>query len=193
MVVDISVFICNIIYCSRWTFDKVIFYLLIFNYVIFSGICSELNENHDSFIDSSNEGTFQWAVINITYKNPTTEQHVHDIASGKFGFFSLIAARTGVVMPVRNKDNQTHGCDEYNINLPSEAWIALVERGKCLFTDKILLATGKYNATAVIIYNNRTDGGINIMQHSGTFDLIYIEICVCLNDIQTYRENGETC
>ncbi|ESO93826.1 hypothetical protein LOTGIDRAFT_104529 [Lottia gigantea] len=51
------------------------------------------------------------------------------------------------------------------MDLPSERWIALIERGKCPFQDKIKRATEKYNATAVVIYNeNKTEDTIFMSQ-----------------------------
>lgn len=110
--------------------------------------------------------SFYWAEANLTYIDPITNKQVHEWSKGKYGAKSLVEQRTGLAVHVRDKENKTHGCDDYGIKLPKEKWIALVERGNCYFTDKIKVATKTYNASAVVIYNNE-DEGITIMQHSG--------------------------
>ncbi|KAK7098052.1 hypothetical protein V1264_004940 [Littorina saxatilis] len=109
--------------------------------------------------------SFYWAEVNLTYMDPISNKPVHESYDGKYGAKSLVEPRTGLALHVRNKDNKTHGCDDYQIHIPKEKWIALVERGHCYFTDKIKIATKKYNASAVVIYNN-ADEGITIMQHT---------------------------
>ena len=37
---------------------------------------------------------------------------------------------------------------------PSQPWIALVKRGECDYVQKVKIATEKYNASAVIVYDN---------------------------------------
>ena len=57
----------------------------------------------------------------------------------------------------RGKTKTNHfGCEKYTNDLPSVAWIALVERGECEFTRKIRIATVEYNASAAVIYDNET-------------------------------------
>lgn len=112
--------------------------------------------------------SFYWAEVNLTYIDPVTNKQVHESSKGKYGSISLVEQRTGLAVHVRDKENKTHGCSDYGIKIPKEKWIALVERGNCYFTDKIKVATKKYNATAVVIYNNE-DEGITIMQHTGKF------------------------
>lgn len=112
--------------------------------------------------------SFYWAEVNLTYMDPISNKPVHESYDGKYGAKSLVEPRTGLALHVRNKDNKTHGCDDYQIHIPKEKWIALVERGHCYFTDKIKIATKKYNASAVVIYNN-ADEGITIMQHTGKY------------------------
>lgn len=111
--------------------------------------------------------TYYWAVGNLSYTDPQTKKLVHEGYTGKYGTSSLVEYQSGIAVHVRNKDNQTHGCDDYNIKLPSEKWIAVVERGNCYFTDKINVATKKYNASAVVIYN--FEDSLTIMAHKGIF------------------------
>lgn len=110
--------------------------------------------------------SFYWAEVKATYIDPITNTLVHELYDGKYGNQSLVESRTGLALHVRNKINRTHGCDEYHGIIPTEPWIALVERGHCYFTDKIRIATKKYKASAVVIYND-ADRGIVVMQHAG--------------------------
>jgi len=53
-------------------------------------------------------------------------------------------------------------------------WIALIERGGCTFTEKILQAKGQ-NATAVLVTNNVESGNTTVtMTHAGEF---YCVLC----------------
>ncbi|XP_076446578.1 RING finger protein 150-like [Babylonia areolata] len=114
---------------------------------------------------SNNPIIFYMAEVNLTYIDPIKQKVVHETSEGKYGAKSLVEERSGLAVHVRNKQNKTHGCDDYGIKLPKEKWIALVERGNCYFTEKIKMATKKYNASAVVIYNNE-DEGTTIMKHT---------------------------
>ena len=137
-------------------------------------------------VDAGTPVSFYWAEVNLTYRDPNTNKEVNESAKGKYGANSLVEQRTGNVVHVRNKENMTHGCDEYAVKLPQIPWIALVERGKCYFTDKITMATQTYNATAVVIYNHE-DEGITIMQHSGK-TCLWISRCL-VNDWYSTRRS----
>ena len=91
---------------------------------------------------------------------------------------------TGRLIHVRSKQADKRGCSEYDagtndsINMAAKAkkrWIALVERGRCPFTDKISLALSR-GASAVLIYNCK-DGkecgpGI-VMTHESEYSNIH--------------------
>uniref|UniRef100_A0A8C4QGS1 Ring finger protein 150 n=1 Tax=Eptatretus burgeri TaxID=7764 RepID=A0A8C4QGS1_EPTBU len=55
-------------------------------------------------------------------------------------------------------------------------WIALIERGGCTFTEKILQAKGQ-NATAVLVTNNIESGNTTVtMTHAGTGNIVALMI-----------------
>lgn len=148
--------------CGRpkwWQFDSnVICCIVLLSILMFPKCLAE--EEH-----SNEHGVYYYlAQINITFTDPKTNNVKHESYPGKYGVKSLVEQQSGVAVHVRTKDNKTDGCTEYNVKLPSEKWIAVVERGDCLFTDKIKLATKTYNASGVVIYNN--DEQTTIMQHT---------------------------
>lgn len=147
---------------SRWWIDnKVICCLLLFTVMTFPP-CLSLD---DTSIDQ-NHVQFFWAIVNVTYTDSENKLKTETF-QGKYGSKSLVQERIGLAVHVRTKnDNKTHGCEEYGNKIPSEKWIAVVERGTCYFTEKIKIATEKHNASAVVIYNS-DDTGFTIMQHSG--------------------------
>ncbi len=107
------------------------------------------------------------AVINITYTTKTGEYVSTKTEMGRYGQNSRLDNESGMVVHVRTKDNKTHGCSPPE-NVPAkEKWIALISRGECKFTKKILNAAVIRNASAVIIYNNMEDETLLTMDHKG--------------------------
>ena len=108
------------------------------------------------------------AIVNITYKDPVSK-HVKtekdDI--GLYGQNSRIEKEWGWVVHVRTSDNHTHGCSPPVNVPPKERWIALISRGSCKFTKKILNAAVLRNASAVVIYNHEEDEKLLTMDHKG--------------------------
>lgn len=73
----------------------------------------------------------------------------------------------GMLVHVRTADEGRHGCTDYNHTLPSHDWIALIQRGQCMFTQKIRIATKQFNATGVIVYDREAnDNIVNIISRS---------------------------
>ena len=103
---------------------------------------------------------------------------VKENGTGKYGIGSLAVNGSGVVVHVRVAETEeNHGCWDYiNVNNESvssdQPWIALVQRGKCKFQQKVDMAT-LHNASAIVIYdhNGREENGrdILIMDHEGKF------------------------
>lgn len=129
----------------------------------------------DTYLDHNLPVRYFWAEIIATFVDPETNETKTERFKGKFGHKSLVESRiNGTLFHARTKtDNQTHGCEEYGGDIPSGHWIALVERGTCYFEDKILVATEKHNASAIVIYNS-DDTGFTIMQHFGKLFLAVI-------------------
>lgn len=100
--------------------------------------------------------------------------------SGTFGLHSPYKTVRGRLLHVRDKDRaDSHfGCTKeignaLDIQHSAEPWIALIARGKCSFVIKIKLAQ-RYNASAVIIYDEDGQTGITFMQTIGEFFNIVI-------------------
>ncbi|KAI5104772.1 E3 ubiquitin-protein ligase RNF130 isoform X1, partial [Silurus meridionalis] len=71
-------------------------------------------------------------------------------------------------------------------------WIALVQRGKCMFKEKILKASA-FNASAVLIYNNSSKEDTVTMAHEGTGDTVAVMITESLGkDLLSFVEKNET-
>ncbi|XP_062856597.1 E3 ubiquitin-protein ligase RNF130 isoform X2 [Trichomycterus rosablanca] len=71
-------------------------------------------------------------------------------------------------------------------------WIALLQRGKCTFKEKILKAAA-FNASAVLIYNNSSKEDTVTMAHEGTGDTVAVMITESLGkDIISFLEKNET-
>ncbi|KAK2839140.1 hypothetical protein Q7C36_013954 [Tachysurus vachellii] len=71
-------------------------------------------------------------------------------------------------------------------------WIALLQRGKCMFKEKILKAAN-FNASAVLIYNNSSKEDTVTMAHEGTGDTVAVMITESLGkDLLSFMEKNET-
>ncbi|XP_076446102.1 RING finger protein 150-like [Babylonia areolata] len=92
---------------------------------------------------------------------------------GVFGENSLKVPASGQLVHVRSEGNVNDGCNDYNHDLPTHDWVALIERGTCYFNDKVRTATKQYNASAVVIYNNQPSNHL-VMMHSSVKDEVYV-------------------
>ena len=89
----------------------------------------------------------------------------------RYGQNSRLEDVSGIVVHVRTQGDQTHGCAPF-VNVPAKGkWIALISRGNCKFSTKVLHATSVHNASAVVIYNNQDDETLLTMDHKGQFIL----------------------
>ncbi len=85
----------------------------------------------------------------------------------RYGQNSRLEDVSGIVVHVRTQDDQTHGCAPF-VNVPAKGkWIALISRGNCKFSTKVLHATSVHNGSAVVIYNNQDDVSLITMDHKG--------------------------
>lgn len=100
---------------------------------------------------------YTMAHVNITYTK-SDEQRVQASELGKFGSGRVDSA-SGILVHVRSRNSSSnHGCDaNYENEIPTVPWIALVRRGRCNFDDK-LEAAFLNNASGIIVYNNKDDG-----------------------------------
>ena len=108
------------------------------------------------------------AIVNVTHRDPVTGEIVsYEGEMGIYGTKSRIDSEEGIVVHVRTKENKTDGCSEI-VNVPkTKRWIALIQRGKCKFHEKIHNAAVEKNASAVVIYNDKVEKDLLTMEHQG--------------------------
>jgi hypothetical protein len=116
-----------------------------------------------------------YAYINTTYTNDGTV-YSEKRESGKFGE-TYLGSAYGVLIHVRSeKSDDPTACTPPLVTnstpdrkLPvSEPWIALIKRGECEFGVKMMHAIN-YNASAVIVYNDREAVDLDIMRIPSEF------------------------
>ena len=79
------------------------------------------------------------------------------VEEGRYSAYSRIANASGRVVHVLSENGGNDGCME-SVNLPDEGiWIALIQRGECLFQTKIHNHAVQNDAVAVIVYNNKDE------------------------------------
>ncbi|XP_078066821.1 RING finger protein 150a isoform X2 [Mustelus asterias] len=115
------------------------------------------------------------AFVNITYERRSERSEC-----GRYGQHSLKQDARGWLAPPAPHDRLA--CDpQARFQLPPDpgarGWIALIPKGNCTYSDKILHAA-RQNASAVVIYNV---GASNVnetitMTHQGTGDIVAIMI-----------------
>ncbi|XP_040179755.1 E3 ubiquitin-protein ligase RNF128 isoform X2 [Rana temporaria] len=117
------------------------------------------------------------AYVNLSYFNPQQNSTVILYCEcGLYGLNSRIAGAQGTVgIPV---SPNLQACDlGTKFSTKTKPWIALIERGNCTFSEKILLAASN-GAEAVVIYNAPPSTGNQTipMVHYGTKDTVAIMI-----------------
>jgi len=101
------------------------------------------------------------ALVNITYKDHENNWFTHTEELGVFGTTTKLGSESGQVIHVMTRENKTDGCTDI-VNAPqSKKWIALIKRGNCEFKDKISMAAKGHNASAVVIYDSKTEENSN--------------------------------
>lgn len=123
---------------------------------------------------------FWSAVVEISYKdnhNETTDRYCE---CGIFGRNAAVKGAQGVVtLPI----GDPKGCGPepvYNRNINSTAWIALVKRGNCTFSEKIAAARNQ-GASAVVVYN--VDGSGNTTTHMSHPEQVNV-VAIMIGNIQ---------
>ena len=119
-----------------------------------------------------------YASVNITYTDPATGELRSEKTDdcGIYGAESRLDTEWGLVVHVRSEDNKTNGCARL-VNVPSERWIALIERGDCSFHTKISNAAIVSNASAVVIYD-ASESSLLTMKHNGNLCFITLMLLV---------------
>ncbi|XP_071786291.1 RING finger protein 150-like isoform X1 [Asterias amurensis] len=146
-----------------------------------------------SFVDcydfySSQSDTWTTAIVSITYRDPTTgnmttEMLYHPQTHKDPGRYSSGPVRDAHGTLVYRGGVQARGCVPYK---PSKGkpstlkqlrhglpWIALVKKGNCSDSEKISLAE-KYNATGVVVFNNKAGEELHTIQNLGNIPAILV-------------------
>lgn len=113
------------------------------------------------FFQFANGFVFWTAVVEISYnnQNETIDKYCE---CGVFGRNSAVERAQGVVTLPKGDPRGCGPNPVYARNSTSPPWIALVKRGNCTFSEKILAAKLQ-GASAVVIYN--VDGSGNSTSH----------------------------
>ncbi|XP_051514539.1 RING finger protein 148 [Myxocyprinus asiaticus] len=115
------------------------------------------------------------AYVELRYLDRWTNETVGSMCEcGVFGAHSLLeSASGGIVLP--NADPLA--CSRNTtFTAPHEPWIALIKKGNCTYTRKILAAR-RNGASAVVIYNiDGTGNNTNIMSHPDADGVVAIMI-----------------
>ncbi|XP_053721495.1 E3 ubiquitin-protein ligase RNF128-like [Synchiropus splendidus] len=106
---------------------------------------------------------FWTSVLESSYTDSSSNKTVDQFCEcGVYGRNSMIEKASGIIALPRG---DPRGCGLYNIynrNFTSPPWIALVKRGNCTFSEKIIAAK-RQGAVGVIVYN--VDGTGNSTTH----------------------------
>ncbi|XP_063793434.1 E3 ubiquitin-protein ligase RNF128 isoform X2 [Pseudophryne corroboree] len=117
------------------------------------------------------------AYVNLSYFSTQQNATVANYCEcGLYGLNSPMSAAKGVVGIPLSPNLQA--CDQNTqFSVTVKPWIALIERGNCTFSEKIILAASK-GAAAVVIYNFPPSTGNQTipMVHYGTKDTVAIMI-----------------
>lgn len=101
-------------------------------------------------------------MVEISYMNNQNETTDRYCECGVFGRNSAVERAQGIVTLPKGDPRGCGPNPVYSRNSSSPAWIALVKRGNCTFSEKILAAKVQ-GAAAVVIYN--VDGSGNTTTH----------------------------
>ena len=125
----------------------------------------------DDYGEKMGNNRYYGADINVTYVDPSGFFHsISSEEAGRYGDGSRISPEQGTLVHVQHRKGGTiyrNGCKIHEGHTPSTRWIALVKRGGCYFKDKIQNAAHKYNASAVLIYNNKSATNLLGMNDEG--------------------------
>jgi len=119
---------------------------------------------------------FWTAMVEISYVNSNNKTEDRYCECGVYGRNSPLAKASGIVALPKGDPKGCGPGPVYNRNSSSPAWIALVKRGNCTFSDKINAAK-RQGASGVVVYN--LDGSGNsttYMAHSYADGIVAIMI-----------------
>ncbi|XP_037368302.1 E3 ubiquitin-protein ligase RNF133 [Talpa occidentalis] len=125
---------------------------------------------------SCRAGAVWTAYMNISF-HAYNRVHSELGETGVFGRSSALKRVVGVIVPPGgNIQNACSPNTSFNRSKISEAWLALVERGGCTFTQKIKVAIAK-GASGVIIYNFAGTGKqVFPISHQAFEDIVVVMI-----------------
>ncbi|XP_047658052.1 E3 ubiquitin-protein ligase RNF130 isoform X2 [Tachysurus fulvidraco] len=145
-----------------------------------------------------NKEEYLSAIINATVQDSKgNTKRVISKEDGRYGQNSPKSEVTGIIITPAavNGVVDMQGCCPYTrfiIPPKTTHWIALLQRGKCMFKEKILKAAN-FNASAVLIYNNSSKEDTVTMAHEGTGDTVAVMITESLGkDLLSFMEKNET-
>lgn len=112
-------------------------------------------------VHSSAAFVFWTAVVDISYYNNITNDTEENFCEcGVYGQNARVETTSGIVVLPRDDPKGCHPDTVYNWT--SSPWIALVKRGSCNFSEKIIAAV-EQGASGVVVYN--ADGTGNSTSH----------------------------
>lgn len=127
-----------------------------------------------AFVDKSNVSSYWTAYLNISYVDKDRQVwHTERTETGRFSSSGAKEA-AGVAVEITSEDDpeDRSGCTlPFRKTYPSDQkWIAIIERGKCTFNQKISNALS-VNASGVLIYDNEDDGILQSMKVEERFPI----------------------
>ncbi|KAK3535310.1 hypothetical protein QTP70_007658 [Hemibagrus guttatus] len=145
-----------------------------------------------------NKEEYLSAIINATVQDSKgNTKRVISKEDGRYGQNSPKTEVTGIIITpsaVNGVVDMQGCCTNTRFIIPPKTthWIALLQRGKCMFKEKILKAAA-FNASAVLIYNNSSKEDTVTMAHEGTGDTVAVMITESLGkDLLYFVEKNET-
>ncbi|KAM4602698.1 E3 ubiquitin-protein ligase RNF128-like [Polymixia lowei] len=142
-------------------------------------------------VQCSSSIVFWTALLDVSYYDSQRNQTVSRYCEcGVYGRNSPLEGASGLVV-VPSLDPKGCGQDPGYDRNTSSPWIALVKRGNCTFSEKIIAAR-QQGAAAVVVYNvEGTGNGTTHMAHSDAPDIVAIMIGNTLGtDIVKLMKNG---
>lgn len=103
------------------------------------------------------------ALANVSYTDQIHNKTNSFKVTGIYGASALQQQMNGELMLVKSFNKTLNkydnlGCSDYiDVVYPNGAWIALIERGICAYSKKIIIAK-EHNASGVIIINDNPTG-----------------------------------
>ncbi|XP_035508501.1 E3 ubiquitin-protein ligase RNF128a [Morone saxatilis] len=119
---------------------------------------------------------FWTAVVEISYVNSNNKTEDKYCECGVYGRNSPLEKASGIVALPKGDPKGCGSDPVYNRNSSSPAWIALVKRGNCTFSEKINAAK-RQGAAGVVVYNMDGSGNSTThMSHPDADDIVAIMI-----------------